>query len=294
MAASERQVRGAVEFVAEVSSNHNRDLGRALAFVDAAADAGCDAVKFQLFRVDELFAPEILERSEAHRKRREWELPVEFLEPIAKRCAEVGTRFWCTPFYLDAVEALLPFVDVYKVSSYELLWDDLLVECARAGKPVVLSTGMATLAEVAHAVDVLRGASAVEVTLLHCVSRYPAPAEECDLGAIATMRDAFDCPVGWSDHSVDAAVVERAVHRWGADVVEFHFDLDEAGAEFAGGHCWLPSTIAPVIAGIHRGVSADGSGVKEPAPGEVEEREWRADPADGLRPLRSVREGFAG
>ncbi len=276
-------------FIAEVSSNHNRSLERSLAFIDAAADAGCGAVKFQLFRVDELFAPEIIERSESVRARRQWELPVEFLPEIAERCETRGVALMCTPFDLAAVEELRPFVAAYKISSYELLWDDLLSACARTGLPVIVSTGMATLDEVEHAVGVLRAENVAQLTLLHCVSRYPATADRCNLAAIATMRDEFGCTVGWSDHSVDSAVVLRAVHRWGAEVIEFHLDLDEQGEEFGSGHCWLPQPIAKLIAEVERGISADGSGAKEPTDMEQDERVWRADPIDGLRPFKHVR-----
>ena len=280
----------APQFIAEVSSNHNRDLDRARAFVRGAADAGCDSVKFQLFRVNELFAPEVLSRSEEHLSRARWELPVEFLPELAKECAGAGVSFSCTPFYLGAVEILAPYVDFFKIASYELLWDDLLVECARAGKPVVISTGMATMEEIDHAVSVSRAAGAQDLTLLHCVSSYPAPPEECNLAAIATMRAEFGCKVGWSDHSVDPAVIARAVHRWGAEVVEVHFDLDESGAEYPSGHCWLPARLKGTIESIRRGFDADGIGEKAPAASEQCERDWRADPADGLRPMRSIRD----
>src|SRR3984885_86555 len=123
-------MRRAPVFIAEASSNHDRDLGRALAFVDAAADAGCDAVKFQLFKIDRMFAPEILSRSEKHRARRQWELPVAHLAPLAEHCLKRRIQFSCTPFYVEAVEELRPFVAFYKVASYELLVDDLLKACA--------------------------------------------------------------------------------------------------------------------------------------------------------------------
>ncbi|MEI6727619.1 MAG: N-acetylneuraminate synthase family protein [Actinomycetes bacterium] len=276
-------------FVAEVSSNHARDLDRCFSFIDAAAEVGCSGIKFQLFRIGELFAPEILRRSAELRARRAWELPVEFLGPIAERSHLRGLDFLCTPFYLDAVEELLPFVDAYKVASYELLWADLLRACAATGKPVVLSTGMATMDEVGVAVATLRGAGCGDLTLLHYVSDYPASPAECNLAAIATLRDAFGCEVGWSDHSVVAGVVERAVHRWGAAMVEFHLDLDQLGEEYSAGHCWLPDEIAPLIASARAGVEADGAGGKGPVSSESAERDWRADPVDGLRPLRSVR-----
>lgn len=280
-------------FIAEVSSNHHRDLERCFDFIDTSASIGCRAVKFQLFKIDELFAPEILQRSEAHRNRRLWELPVEFLAPIAQRCRQRGIAFCCTPFYLKAVEELDPYVDFFKIASYELLWDELLVACASTGKPVVLSTGMATLEEIAHAVDVLRAARVSELTLLHCVSGYPTPVAECNLAAIETLRSAFDCNTGWSDHSVSEAVIYRAVHRWGAGMIEFHLDLDGQGEEFAAGHCWLPQQMAGVIAGLHRGFEADGDGQKRPTPTELPDRPWRADPSDGLRPRLEIRREWA-
>jgi sialic acid synthase SpsE len=276
-------------FVAEVSSNHHCDLERCLEFVRTAAAIGCDAVKFQLFRVRELFASEALRHNPSLLARENWELPVGFLPQLMRSCEEAGIRFSCTPFYLGAVEELLPFVDFFKVASYELLWDDLLKACARTGKPIVLSTGMATLPEVNHACSVLRSAGCRDLTLLHCVSSYPAKPEDCNLAAIATLRESCECPVGWSDHSVDSGVIFRAVHRWGASMVEFHLDLDGQGAEFSSGHCWLPERMRQVIAAVRTGILAEGDGRVGPALTEREEREWRADPGDGLRPLRATR-----
>ncbi len=279
-------------FIGEVSSNHGRDLARSLATIDAAAAAGCDAVKFQLVRVRELFAPEILEVSEEHRRRQEWELPVEFLPDLAERCREREVQFGCTPFYLGAVEELLPHVDFLKIASYELLWDDLVASCAATGKPVILSTGMATMDEIQHAVEVARSNGADDLTVLHCISAYPSPSEEANLAAIDTIRTAVGTRVGWSDHTADPAVILRAIHRWGAEVIEVHVDLDGTGVEFEPGHCWLPDQIDAVISQVRRGMSADGSGAKEPVAAEEPDRLWRADPSDGLRPFKEVRHGF--
>jgi len=279
-------------FVAEVSSNHHRDLDRCQEFIRTAAAIGCDAVKFQLFRVRELFAPEALRYNPKLLAREAWELPVEFLPSLAKACEQEGIQFSCTPFYLEAVGELLPFVDFYKIASYELMWDELLVACAETGTPVVLSTGMATLPEIQHACTVLRSAGCRDLTLLHCVSSYPAKPEECNLAAIETLRKSCGCPVGWSDHSVDPGVISRAVHRWGATMVEFHLDLEGQGAEFGGGHCWLPNPMRELIASVRAGFRAEGDGVVGPVASEMEERPWRADPEDGLRPLRSTRKGL--
>jgi len=281
-------------FIAEASSNHGRDLSRAKGFVDAAADAGCDAVKFQLFKIDRMFAPEVLAQSPKHRARKAWELPLSHLGPLAEHCSVRKIQFSCTPFYREAVAELAPFVDFYKVASYELLVGDLLKACAATGKPVVLSTGMATMDEIATAARILAGAGARDVTLLHCVSAYPTPAGEANLSAIAAIRDATGLPTGWSDHTRRPAVIERAVHHWGARAVEFHLDLDGKGAEYAAGHCWLPHEIAPVIARIRESLIADGDGFKGPQPSELSDRDWRADPEDGMRPLKHVRASYKG
>lgn len=282
-----------VKFIAEVSSNHARDLDRSLAFVDAAAACGFDAVKFQLFRVAELFAPEILAKSPQHRKRVAWELPLEHLEPIARRCREKRVEFSCTPFYLEAVKQLEPYVAFYKVASYELLWNDLLTACAETGKPVIISTGMAIMPEIKAAVATLEQAGASDITVLHCVSAYPSPPEQSNLSAIEAIRKATGSRTGWSDHSRSPAVIERAVHRWNAAAIELHLDLDGTGEEYHTGHCWLPEEIAPVIARIRQAFTADGNGFKEPVPAELPDREWRADPSDGLRPFKHVRKSWA-
>ncbi|NVJ97574.1 MAG: N-acetylneuraminate synthase family protein [Alphaproteobacteria bacterium] len=279
-------------FISEVSSNHARDLDRCLEFVDASAASGVDAVKFQLFRIDELFAPEILSQSKEHSRRKQWELPEEFLPHIKQRCVEKGVQFSCTPFFLEAVEILAPMVDFFKIASYELLWDDLIAACAKTGVPTILSTGMATLDEIGHAVKCFHDAGGEDLTLLHCVSGYPVPAEQCNLSAIDTIRNRFGVRVGWSDHSRSPAVLYRAIHAYQASIIEFHLDLDERGAEYATGHCWLPEEIAPVIANVREGFSADGTGVKVATDAEAPDRDWRADPTDGLRPLRTIREGW--
>lgn len=289
----------AVRFVAEVSSNHHAELERCLAFVDEAARIGCDAVKFQLFRVEELFAPEILARSPGHRARRRWELPEAFLPAIAARARERGVGFGCTPFSLRAVEVLRPHVDFLKIASYELPYEPLLAACAATGLPVVLSTGMATESEVCRAVAVLERAGCRELTLLQCVSGYPTPPEQANLAALEALRrigaghPGLRLSVGLSDHTTSPGVVHRAVHRFGAELVEFHLDLDGEGEEFGAGHCWLPAPAAELIAQVREGLRADGDGCKRPVPAELPDRDWRADPADGLRPVRALRESFA-
>ncbi len=277
-------------FIAEVSSNHARNLERSIEFIQRSSEVGCQAVKFQLFRIEELFAQEILQKSKEHRNRKEWELPTEFLPHLKAACDEYDIQFSCTPFYLEAVEELEPYVDFYKIASYELVWDDLISTCAKTGKPLIISTGMATLEEIQHAVSVFKKAGGTDLKILHCVSGYPAPANSCNLAAIDTIRKVTGFPVGWSDHSRDSAVVNRAIDKFGASVIEFHIDLDENGAEYKTGHCWLPEEMKPVIDARKRLSLSDGDGIKKPTYAEIDDRLWRADPSDGLRPFRSVRQ----
>ena len=290
------------EFIAEISSNHNGDLKRCRQLIAEAARVGCTAVKFQLFRIDRLFAPEILRVSPAHRQRRRWELPLRFLPELSAATRDAGMKFGCTPFDIEAVDQLAPYVDFLKVASYELPWLDLIHTCAATSLPLVVSTGMADAGEAWAAVDAALESGCHDLTLLHCVSRYPVPEHACNLAAIGTLREmmaanfAVDWPevafkAGWSDHSVSAGVVGRALRHWAADTIEFHFDLEGDGAEFGGGHCWLPDAIAPVIAGGFQPVSpdCDGTGRIAPLPEDLPERAWRADPSDGLRPTLPVR-----
>ena len=290
------------DFIAEISSNHNGDLTRCRRLITEAARVGCTGVKFQLFRIDKLFAPEILRASGNHRRRRRWELPLRFLSELSKAARDAGLQFGCTPFDLDAVDELAPHVDFLKVASYELPWLDLIHGCAATSLPLIISTGMADAGEAWAAVEAALESGCRDLTMLHCVSRYPVPEHACNLAAIGTLREmmaanfAPDWPevafkAGWSDHSVSAGVIGRALRHWAADTVEFHFDLEGRGAEFGGGHCWLPETIEPVIAGGFAPVSpeCDGTGRIAPLPEDLAERGWRADPSDGLRPTLAVR-----
>ena len=276
-------------FIAEVSSNHGKDLQRSLDFIDCAAETGCDAVKFQLFKIDQLFAPEILERSEKLRARKNWELPLEFLPELAEHCHKRKIDFGCTPFYLDAVDELTPYVDFFKIASYEMMWLDLVSACAQSSKPLIISAGMATMDEIVASFKHAQQEGCKDVVLLHCTSAYPTPFGEANLRAIDTMRKATGARIGWSDHTVDAGVIQRAIHRWDAQIIEFHLDLDGKGEEYSAGHCWLPEQIKSVISDSRHAFAADGDGIKTPTKSELADRDWRADPIDGLRPLRAIR-----
>ena len=279
-----------VSFIAEVSSNHHQSIERCYQFIDSAAEIGCDSVKFQLFRIDKLFSKEILSKNKEIRDRKNWELPIKFIPLIAERCKLKKISFGCTPFDLEAVEILKPYVDFYKIASYELLWDELINRCCLSNKPVILSTGMAKIEEIKHAIRIVKNTNCKDFSLLHCISGYPTPIDQCNLKAIDTLRKIDkDFKIGWSDHSKNPYVLNRAINRWNAQIIEFHLDLDGNGGEYKSGHCWLPNEIEPVINATKLFELIDGNGVKEPLLVEEKERLWRADPSDGLRPLKSIR-----
>jgi len=279
-------------FIAEISSNHNGNKERCLDMIRAAAACGCWGVKFQLFRIEHLFAPEILRHSEIHRQRRRWELPLHFLPDLASCARNEGMAFGCTPFDLEAVDILEPHLDFLKVASYELPWLDLIHKCGCTGLPLMISTGMATEDEIIRAVETARDSGTTDLTVFHCISNYPVAAAHCNLASVGRLKELFpDTNIGWSDHSVNPGVVSRAVQHWKCDAVEFHFDLEGQGEEFSAGHCWLPEQIAPLIEEnfVNSDPLCDGSPTISAAESELDERQWRADPSDGLRPNLEIR-----
>ncbi len=291
-----------MEFIAEISSNHNNDIDRSKKFIDVAKNAGCTGVKFQLFKINEMFSHEILSKSEEHQKRKNWELPEKFIPILSDHCRDNDMLFSCTPFYLDAVDILEPYVDFYKIASYELLWLDLFKKCADTQKPIVFSTGMANYQEIEKTLEfIINETICKDVTVLHCNSAYPTPLKDANLSGIKTLNEMVDSmkttddtriSVGYSDHTVLASVMYRAVHYFNSDFIEFHIDLDGKGEEHKFGHCWLPDQISNVIKNINEGIKADGIENLMPSPSEYPDREWRADPSDGLRPFKTIRRDF--
>lgn len=288
-----------IDFIAEVSSNHNRDISRMKEFIYAAKDAGCTGVKYQLFKIDQLFASEVLKKREDLRNRVQWELAEKFIPTLAQLTHSLGLKFSCTPFYLDAVDFLEPYVDFYKIASYELLWLDLFKKCCEKRKPIVFSTGMATEEEIIKTTKYAIKMGCNDLTILHCNSAYPTPLEDANLAGIGSIRKVIKklnldkkIKVGYSDHTVLPAVMYRSVHHYDAKFIEFHIDLDGKGDEFKSGHCWLPDQIAQVIKNINMGLKADGHNELRPSDSEYNDREWRADPSDGLRPIKIIRENF--
>jgi pseudaminic acid synthase len=225
--------------VAELSGNHNGSLGRALEIVDAAADAGAHALKLQTYTADTLTI-DVSEREfvigepspwagrSLYDLYREAGTPWEWHEPIARRCGERGLVWFSTPFdgtslaFLEGLGA-----PCYKIASFEVVHLPLVRAVAATGKPVVMSTGMATLQEIGDAVQAAREAGCRDLILMKCTSTYPASPADSDLRTIPHMAEAFGCQVGLSDHTAGIGVAIAAV-ALGATVVEKHVTMDRA------------------------------------------------------------------
>lgn len=221
--------------VAELSANHDGDLDRALAIVSAAAMAGADAIKLQTYTADSLTLEEsagyvsldpVWNASSLHELYSRAAMPMEFHQPLINEARNLGLMVF-TSVYAEQDVAFCETLGIpcYKIASFELVHTPLLQEVARTGKPVILSTGMASLGEIEEAMAALQSGGCREIVLLHCCSAYPAPPEEANLRAMDTLRSAFGCPVGFSDHTLGHHIAVAAVAR-GACMIEKHLTID--------------------------------------------------------------------
>ena len=226
---------GAQVFViAEIGINHGGSVIQAEKLIDAAADSGADAVKFQSYRVDRLLIPsreryvQQTDGSEsAYQMLCRCELSWQDQEKLKKRADQRDILFMSTPFDQESAD-FLDSIDVpaFKIASGDITHVPLLQHIASKGKPVLLSTGMSYLSEVADAIWTLRSAGAKEIVLMHCVSSYPAMPSQMNLRALQTMQSYFELPVGLSDHS-EGILLSLAAVPLGAVVIEKHFTLDK-------------------------------------------------------------------
>ncbi len=265
--------------IAEIGVNHNGSTEIARQLIDVAAGAGADAVKFQSFSADDLVtksAPKADYQSRntgddgsQHSMLARLELSESDFQSLMTHCAERGIDFLCTPFGTapaDMLEAI--GVSAFKVSSGDLTHHRFLAHLARKGLPIILSTGMANLAEVDEALRVLDAAGPVPVALLHCVSAYPADPASCNLVAMDTMARAFGRPVGWSDHTQGVAIGFAAV-ALGARLIEKHITLDVGmdGPDHAAS--MEPDEFRAFVSGIRAIGEATGDGIKRPQAEEL-------------------------
>lgn len=217
--------------IAEAGSNHDGNLEQARRLVDVAASAGADAVKFQVFRANRLYTrsagisgylkiPKSIYDIIA-----ELEIPYEWLPELAAYCQEKRVGFLASVFDEESADHLAPYVEAFKIASYEMTHIPLIQHVAAKGKPVIISTGAANLDEVAATVETFRQTGNDGLILMQCTAAYPAPLDSLNVRAVATMKSTFGIPVGLSDHSRDPLVTPLAAVAVGANLIEKHFTL---------------------------------------------------------------------
>jgi sialic acid synthase SpsE len=260
--------------IAEVSANHRGDINVALRAIDSAAGAGADAVKFQHLTGTKIAADTVI-YDEWHGKAigplsgfyKSAELPNEWTDKLVAHARKRGIMFLSTPHDIEAVEILHKAgVHAYKVASYEMTDDILLRYIAKKGKPIILSTGMAYLEEVAHAVRVIQEEGNREIVVLHCVSIYPPKFRELNLRAITTLQEALKLPIGYSDHSAPPySAAPVAAVTLGACMIEKHVTDTRSGESNDAPNSLEPSEFKRMIEEIRAAEAAlAGSGIKQP------------------------------
>jgi sialic acid synthase SpsE len=266
-----------VYVIAEAGSNHNRDIGMARELIDVAADAGCDAVKFQTYSGKAIYSRRTpqFEQMKAYTT----ETPAELLERIAlprewqaELCEHARSRgidWFSSPFDHEAVRELAELgVPLMKIASFEIVDLPLIRAAAATGTPLIISTGMATMEEVGEALEAAAEAGASGVGLMQCTSVYPAPADRMNLRAMATMRDAFGVPVGLSDHTTGIGVAAAAA-ALGAAFIEKHFTLDRTLTGPDHSFAVEPAELAALVRGVREATVALGDGSKD-GPSDIE------------------------
>ncbi len=308
-----------VYVVAELSGNHGGQLARALEIVEAAAEAGADAVKVQTYTADSLTLdidapPFVVDGGTAwdsrtlHDVYADAAMPWEWQPAIFDRARELGLDCFSSPFDADAVAFLEGIgVPAYKIASFELVDLPLIERVARTGKPVILSAGMAGRSEIEAALAAIDRAGGDEVVVLKCTSSYPAPPESMNLRSIPAWSDAFGVPVGLSDHSLDVAVPIAAV-ALGACLIEKHLTMRRSDGGPDATFSLEPDELAATVAAVRTTERAVGRAVWEPDAADREMRRFRRSlfvvrdvaegeeftdenvrsirPADGLAPVR--------
>lgn len=272
--------------IAELSANHNQSFEQAVRIIHAAKDAGADAVKLQTYTADtitlrsdkeyfKISGGTLWDGRTLHDLYREALTPWEWQPKLKKVADDLGLHLFSSAFDESAVDFLEQMnVPAYKVASFELVDLGLIEKMARTGKPLILSTGMASEAEIAEAVQAARGAGASQIALLKCTSAYPAPAEEANLLTIPELARRFDCPAGLSDHTMGIAVPVAAV-ALGACIIEKHLCLRRADGGPDSAFSLEPEEFKAMVEAVRMAEKALGSVQFSPSPREANSLHFR-------------------
>ncbi len=273
--------------IAEMSGNHDGELAKALAIVDAAADAGAQALKLQTYTADsmtldlhdgEFFINDVgnpWRGSTLHELYQQAHTPWDWHRAVFERASQRGLLAFSTPFSLEAVDFLETLdCPCYKIASFENGDLPLIRKAAATGKPLIMSTGMATLVELAEAVETARETGCRELVLLKCTSSYPAEPTDANLHTIPHLRQLFDCQTGLSDHSLGTAVAVASV-ALGATVIEKHLTLSRAAGGVDAAFSLEPAELAQLVCDTRLAWQALGGVCYGPTENEKLSRRFR-------------------
>ena len=268
--------------IAEAGSNHDRDYKQALRLIDVAAQAGADAVKFQVFKAEKLYSVKTPMMGYLRKNKlvkqgervfdllKRLEMPRHWIDGLSKYCRKHKILFLATPFDEEAVDELERIdMPAYKIASFEITHLPLLERVAGTGKPIILSTGMADLDDIKTALATIRKAGGKNVALLQCAINYPARFEDLHLRAMDTMRDTFGLPVGFSDHTLGITADIAAAAR-GACIVEKHYTLSRKLSGPDHSFALEPDELKAMVEGIRQAEASLGSPIKKHAKSEEE------------------------
>jgi pseudaminic acid synthase len=275
-----------IYIVAELSANHNQSFDQAVRILHAAKDAGADAVKLQTYTADtitlrsdkecfRIAGGTLWDGRILHDLYQEAFTPWEWQPKLKDMADDLGMHLFSSAFDNSAVDFLEQMnVPAHKVASFELVDIGLIQKMARTGKPLIMSTGMASEDEISEAVEAARGAGATQIALLECTSAYPAPPEEANLLTIPELARRFDCPVGLSDHTMGIAVPVAAV-ALGACIIEKHLCLRRADGGPDGAFSLEPQEFKAMVEAVHTAEIALGSVQFGCGPREANSRKFR-------------------
>lgn len=249
--------------VAEAGVNYNGNLKLAKKLVDEAKKAGADAVKFQVFKADNL----VIVGMRQYKMLKRLEFSDSNFEELKKYCDKKNIIFLSTPHTEEAIDFLESLVPAYKISSSDLTNPSFLEKVAKKKKPILLSTGMATLKEVREAVKTIKKQGNNKIILLHCTTNYPCPLEEVNLRAMLTLKKEFNLPVGYSDHTLGIMVPIMAV-AMGAQVIEKHFTINRNLPGPDHKVSLEPKELKEIVKSISDVEKALGSDIKKPTKSE--------------------------
>lgn len=253
--------------IAEAGVNHNGRLDLALKLIDAASDAGADAIKFQTFKAEGV----VIARGKAKphfEMLKKLELKEKFYKPIIRQCKQKNIIFLSTPHSPDAIDFLESLVPAYKIGSGDLTNLPFLEKVAKKKKPIILSTGMATMKEVKEAMGCIKKTGNNKIIALHCTTNYPCSFNEVNLRAMQTMMKKLDVLVGYSDHTLGIDISAMAV-TLGACVIEKHFTLDRNMTGPDHKASIEPDELGKMIKQIRNVEEILGSAIKKPNKSEI-------------------------